>query len=143
MEIFSVFASEKRIIEQLVNTFLDFETTIPDVSEELGEIDFENGDTIYLEFRNDESSRIYLHLDTLFEEEIFNYEENEIAFVKRFFKNKEIHVIDISYNNQLLLYKLLTAFTQSLNSGDDMSVLFSDPFKGFIEINGIGGKVSE
>jgi hypothetical protein len=136
MEVFSVFSSDKSLIEKLIESFLRYKNT---------KVDAKDKDTLYLKFEGDESSRIYLHFETSFEEELkSNFEQEEELFIKRFFKDRVIFMVDISYNNPTLLYQLLSDYTNYLDiqiEETPHSLLFWDPFEGFVEINDVGSKI--
>ena len=133
MEVFSVFSSDDTLIKRLIEFFLNDETICLTSKDE---------DTIYLD--GTDSARFYLHFDTSFEEETgINFEKKEEEFIQFFLKSDRIFMLDISYNDRALLYKLLMDFTKIIQSNDSKNanlLLFHDPFDRFVEINGVGAK---
>lgn len=133
MEVFSVFTSKSELISAFVRYVLEYENII---------LDGKDNDTKYLIFKDNKLSRIYLHVNTEYDEEIkSNFEEDEIKFINKYFINKKVYMIDISFNDVMRLNELLVNFTLEIAKRNDIehhSFLFFSPFDGFITINGIG-----
>ncbi len=131
MEIFTVFSSDNVLITHLIDHFLKDERIY---------FSSKDDDTIYLE--SSDSARFYVHFENDFDQEMkVNFDPEEEKMTRIFFKNKEVFMLDISYNDSAFLYELLSGFCKErdLNSIENGApVLFHDPFQGFVIINGIG-----
>ena len=132
MEVFSVLSSDDSLIEELVDKFC---------SEKRIKLVSKDDDTIYFEDSMGVSA-FYLHTESDFEEEVkFEFDEEEEKFIRLFFKNEVVYMLDISYRDSTFLYQLLSDFTKDLRSNYKekfIPLLFHDPFNGFVELEGIG-----
>lgn len=131
MEIFSVFSSDKLLIDSLIDFFL-----------KNSEVKFSgrDNDTIYFESIEDDSLIFYVHFNTDFDEEMeLNFDKEEKQFIKHFLESEEVFMLDISYKDSSYLYQLLSDFVRSWRTTYNdkrMPIMFHDPFNGFVEISG-------
>lgn len=136
MEVFSVFSSDKKLIDILIEKFLN-----NDILSQISK----DEDTIYLE--NPDSGRIYIHFENDFEKEMkINFEQKEEELIRSFFTNNPVFMLDVSYNDSALLREVLLRFTEEIKldyNGNKIPLLFHDPFVGFVVIDGIGAVLSQ
>lgn len=129
MEVFSIFFSDKILIDSLIDFFLK--------NSSITFLDRDH-DTIYLESIEDTSNRLFVHFDTNFKEEMnLNFDKEDNILIEHLLGSEEIFMIDISYNDSTFLYKILSDFVRSLKSiykDTAIPILFHDPFNGFVEI---------
>ena len=136
MEVFSVFSSDKKLIDILIEKFLN-----NDILSQISK----DEDTIYLE--SPDSGRIYIHFENDFEKEMkINFEQKEEELIRSFFTNNPVFMLDVSYNDSALLREVLLRFTEEIKldyNGNKIPLLFHDPFVGFVVIDGIGAVLSQ
>lgn len=131
MEVFSIFSSNKQLINSLIDFFLK--------NSSIKFLDRDR-DTIYFKSIESNSMMFYVHLDTDFDGEMeLNFEKDDKQFIKNILKSEEVFMLDISYKDSNLLYQLLSDFVKCWKNDSDckeIPVVFHDPFKGFVEIDG-------
>jgi hypothetical protein len=130
MEVASIFSSEK----EFVNLFYKFTKSYEKLYQS-GEDD----DTAYFENKESGKNELFLHfeLDDVEHEFSYNYSEEVVEGIRKYFDGYSIYLFHISYKGNLFLKDFFKSFINFLQKQNDFTltkILLHHPFDGLIPI---------
>ncbi|HSZ31888.1 MAG TPA: hypothetical protein VK772_01185 [Puia sp.] len=130
MEAAAIFSSEKG----LVNLFYKFTNSYDKLC-----LSSKDNDTAYFENKESGKNEIFLHyvLDDVEYEFSYNFSEEDVEEIRKYFKGYPIYLFYISYRGNLFLEEFFQSFVYFLEQQEDfrlVKVLLHHPFDGLIPI---------
>jgi len=126
MEVATIITCNKAII-RLFDTFI--------FSFPIFRLGLKDDDTAYFTNIQNSKDKLFYHFipDDVENEFSYNYREAEIAFIKNFFGERKLYMIDLSYKMESTLHMLFKDFKEHLMKRDKSlisDILISHPFAG-------------